>query len=73
MTEPKLSCSFLRQTMHNPLVLASGILGTSASLLERAALEGAGAVTKKSCGPEPRAGHPNTVAVEWQGGVIHEV
>ncbi len=73
MTEYKLSCSFLRQTMHNPLVLASGILGTSASLLERAALEGAGAVTTKSCGPEPRAGHPNPVALAWDGGVINAI
>jgi len=73
MTAPKLSCSFLGLSLQNPLVLASGILGTSPSLLERVAREGAGAVTTKSCGPEPRAGHPNPVALAWEGGVINAV
>lgn len=59
--------------MKNPLVLASGIFGTSAGLLERAAHCGAGAVTSKSCGLEPRLGHPNPVAIEWGGGVINAV
>ena len=36
----------------SPLVLASGIMGLSASSLERAAELGAGAVTAKSCGLE---------------------
>jgi len=73
MTAPMLSCSFLGLSLQNPLVLASGILGTSPSLLERVAREGAGAVTTKSCGPEPRAGHPNPVALAWEGGVINAV
>lgn len=73
MTQARLSCGFLGLTLRNPLVLASGILGTSPSLLERAAREGAGAVTTKSCGPEPRAGHPNPVALAWDGGVINAV
>ena len=73
MTESTLSCGFLGLTLGNPLVLASGILGTSASLLERVAREGAGAVTAKSCGPEPREGHPNPVALAWQGGVINAI
>ncbi len=59
--------------LRNPIVLASGILGTSASLLERAALAGAGAVTTKSCGPVPRAGHANPVAVDWGHGVINAI
>ena len=59
--------------MRNPLVLASGVLGTSPGLLERIARDGAGAVTAKSCGPEPRAGHPNPIAVDWRGGVINAV
>lgn len=59
--------------MKSPLVLASGIIGTSADLLERAALYGAGAVTSKSCSLEPRLGHPNPIAVEWEGGVINAV
>ena len=35
--------------LKNPLVLASGVRGNSAHLLIRAAKEGAGAVTSKSC------------------------
>jgi len=57
----------------NPLVLASGILGTSAPLLERVARCGAGAVTTKSCGPAPRAGHPNPTVIDWGGGLINAV
>ncbi len=55
------------------MVLASGILGTSADLLERVARAGAGAVTAKSCGPTPRAGHPNPVAVDWEHGLINAI
>ena len=68
-----LTCSFLDLTLNNPMVLASGILGTSATLLERTARCGAGAVTAKSCGLEPRAGHPNPVSVDWGGGVINAI
>ena len=68
-----LTCSFLNLTLNNPTVLASGILGTSATLLERTARCGAGAVTAKSCGLEPRAGHPNPVSVDWGGGVINAI
>lgn len=66
-----ISCEFLGLKMSSPLVLASGVIGTSAGLLERAARCGAGAVTSKSCSLEPRLGHPNPVAVEWGGGVIN--
>lgn len=68
-----LEVDFLHLHLKNPFVLASGILGTSASLMERCALEGAGAVTSKSCGPEERAGHDNPVALAWQGGVINAI
>jgi dihydroorotate dehydrogenase (NAD+) catalytic subunit len=57
----------------NPLVLASGILGTEAELLTRVARAGAGAVTSKSCGPEPRAGHPNPTVLAWEHGLINAV
>jgi dihydroorotate dehydrogenase (NAD+) catalytic subunit len=69
----EISCQFLGLKMNSPLVLASGIIGTSADLLERAACSGAGAVTSKSCSLEPRLGHPNPIAVEWAGGVINAV
>jgi len=70
---PDMRTQFLGMALANPLVLASGVLGTSASLMERVAREGAGAVTSKSAGPEPRAGHPNPVALAWQGGVLNAI
>jgi dihydroorotate dehydrogenase (NAD+) catalytic subunit len=68
-----LDVNFLGLRLENPLVLASGILGTSPGLMERCGLEGAGAITSKSCGPEPRAGHGNPVAFAWDGGVINAI
>jgi dihydroorotate dehydrogenase (NAD+) catalytic subunit len=73
MTTPELNCSFLGMTLPNPLVLASGIIGTSPSLMERAALSGAGIITSKSCGPEERSGHPNPVTVAWECGVLNAI
>ncbi len=49
--------------LKNPLVLASGIRGNNAELLIRAAREGAGAVTSKSCSLSPREGHANPTAL----------
>jgi dihydroorotate dehydrogenase (NAD+) catalytic subunit len=69
----KLEANFLDLHLKNPFVLASGILGTSPSLMERCAREGAGAITSKSCGPEPRAGHDNPVALAWDWGVINAI
>ncbi len=68
-----LSCELLGVRLRNPLVLASGIWGTSAALLQRAAQSGAGAVTAKSCGLAARPGHPNPVAVDWGHGVLNAV
>jgi dihydroorotate dehydrogenase (NAD+) catalytic subunit len=55
------------------LVLASGIWGCCAETLIRAAREGAGAVTSKSCSLESRTGHPNPTVLEWNGGLINAV
>jgi len=57
----------------NPLVLASGILGTHASLMHRAAECGAGAVTAKSCGPRPRGGHVNPSCVDFGSGLLNAI
>lgn len=73
MSEPGLACEFLGLRLRSPLVLASGILGTSAALLARIARSGAGMVTTKSCGPAPRAGHPNPVAVDFGGGLLNAI
>lgn len=60
-------------SLKNPLILASGVLGTSASLMERCARHGIGAITAKSCGPEARKGHDNPVALAWSDGVINAI
>ena len=69
----KLACDFLNYELKSPLVLSAGILGTSDSLLVRVAQSGAGMVTAKSCGPRPRAGHPNPVVISFDGGMLNAV
>lgn len=64
---------FLHLTFPTPLVLASGIWGTTVSLLERAAQAGCGAVTAKSCGPAPRPGHVNPTCLDWGHGLINAI
>ena len=66
-----LSCRIAGVRLPNPLVLASGIWGTSPSLLERAARSGAGAVTAKTCTPSPRHGHRNPTVIDWGYGMIN--
>jgi dihydroorotate dehydrogenase (NAD+) catalytic subunit len=68
---PDLSCVVAGVRFPTPLVLASGIWGTSPALLERAARSGAGAVTAKTCTPAPRTGHRNPSAIEWGHGLIN--
>ncbi|MBI1293998.1 dihydroorotate dehydrogenase [bacterium] len=68
-----LQVDFLNRTFPTPLVLASGIWGTTVSLLVRAAQAGCGAVTAKSCGPTPRAGHVNPSCIDWGGGLINAI
>ena len=68
-----LQTSFLGYSLATPLVLASGIWGTTASLLERAARAVCGAVTAKSCGPAPRAGHVNPTCLDWGHGLINAI
>jgi len=68
-----LTEDFLHLHLKTPFVLASGILGTSPSLMVRCAHEGAGAITSKSCGPEARAGHANPVTLAWKDGVINAI
>ena len=59
--------------LRNPLVLASGIWGSSAETLVRVGRAGAGAVTAKSCSIEPREGHPNPTVLAWEAGLINAV
>ncbi|MEZ4736395.1 MAG: dihydroorotate dehydrogenase [Caldilineaceae bacterium] len=70
---PKTTVDFLSHPLPTPLVLASGIWGTTVSLLVRAAEEGCGAVTAKSCGPTPRPGHVNPSCIAWEHGLINAI
>ena len=56
--QPDLSCRIAGVSLRNPFVLASGILGNDAALLERCGEAGAAAVTSKSCGPTAAARAP---------------
>ncbi|MBI2128696.1 dihydroorotate dehydrogenase [Candidatus Woesearchaeota archaeon] len=59
--------------LENPAILASGILGVTASSLINAANNGAGAVTTKSISLEERKGHNNPVIVTFEAGMINAV
>jgi len=73
VTQPELAVDLCGIRLSNPLILAAGILGTGAELLERVARAGAGAVTAKSCGLEPRAGYPNPTVLDWGHGLINAI
>lgn len=70
---PNLAVNFLGRSLSTPLILASGIWGTTAALMARAAADGCGAVTAKSCGPTPRTGHVNPSCVAWEHGLINAI
>jgi len=59
--------------LSNPTVLASGILGMSASSAGFAVAHGAGAVTFKSCGLKPRKGHPCPAVVPYEHGLLNAI
>ena len=68
-----LSVNLCGQKLQNPLILASGILGTDAVILKRVSDSGLGAVTTKSCGLYPRPGHENPTVLAWEHGLINAV
>ena len=61
--------------LRNPLILSSGILGTSYSTLQRMYDGGLGAVVSKSIGPRPRSGNqnPSIFAIQEIRSVINSV
>ena len=68
-----LRTKFCNVELQNPLVLASGILGTSVELMNRVVDNGAGAITTKSIGPVERDGHNNPTIVEIDNGIYNAV
>jgi len=71
--ERLLQTRIFGRTLRSPLILASGILGTTKSLLKRVGQMGAGAVTIKSISVAPRAGHPNPTVLSFGPGMINAV
>lgn len=72
MTEKRsLEIELAGLKMDNPLMLASGIMGTTPGGLARVAREGAGGVTTKSLGPDPRDGHPAPNVVKVTAGYLN--
>jgi dihydroorotate dehydrogenase (NAD+) catalytic subunit len=59
--------------LDNPTVLASGILGYTADMLQAVAENGAGAVVTKSVGVTPRLGYANPTVVQVEGGLVNAV
>lgn len=70
---PSLSISLAGVQLINPLILASGFLGTEPYLLARVARTPIGAVTTKSCCLLPRRGHENPTVLAWDHGLINAV
>ncbi|MBM4355751.1 MAG: dihydroorotate dehydrogenase [Deltaproteobacteria bacterium] len=71
--DPRLAVRIAGIALPNPTVLASGILGMSASSCGFAVAHGAGAVTFKSCGLEPRGGHPCPAVVPYEHGLLNAI
>jgi len=57
--------------LRNPTVLASGILGITSKSLREVARAGAGAVTTKSVGLEPREGYANPTVIQVECGLLN--
>ncbi len=69
----RLSTDFLDLSLESPLVLASGVLGLTASSLAIVIGAGAGAVTTKSFGLEPRTGHKGPSILPFEHGMLNAV
>ncbi|MEM0493106.1 MAG: dihydroorotate dehydrogenase [Candidatus Thermoplasmatota archaeon] len=57
--------------LHNPLMLASGVMDEDHGSIERMIESGAGAIVTKSIGINPREGYPNPTIVEVDHGLIN--
>ncbi|MHC1627362.1 MAG: dihydroorotate dehydrogenase [Candidatus Nezhaarchaeales archaeon] len=68
-----LTVTIASLSLRHPIMLASGILGTSPSMLIKAYNSGAAAVITKSLTIDPRNGYPNPVIVELQCGLINAI
>ena len=68
-----LEVEILNMKLKNPILLAAGVLGSTASSLNWAARNGVGGVVTKSFSLEPNKGYPNPTTVEVRGGIINAI
>ena len=68
-----LKSNILGMKLENPLFLAAGILGTTASSMRMVADAGAGGIVTKSFSIEANDGYDNPTIVKIEGGVINSV
>lgn len=68
-----LKTDILGMKLSNPLFLAAGILGTTASSMKMVANAGAGGIVTKSFSIEANDGYANPTIVKIEGGVINSV
>ncbi len=73
MSAVSLATTLAGVRLERPFVLASGILGVSASSMAYAVDRGAGAVTTKSVAWDPRKGHANPVVAPFEHGLLNAV
>ncbi len=66
-----ITVELCKKRLKNPTILASGILGMNADIIKEVVRGGAGAVTLKSTGTEPREGHPNPKVIVWEHGLAN--
>jgi dihydroorotate dehydrogenase (NAD+) catalytic subunit len=59
--------------LENPLLLAAGILGTTAASMNRVLDSGAAGVVTKSFSRESNSGYKNPIMVEVEGGILNAV
>ncbi|HJK16167.1 MAG TPA: dihydroorotate dehydrogenase, partial [Methanocorpusculum sp.] len=57
--------------LNNHMLLAAGVLGTTAASLSRMLRLGAGGVVTKSIGPEPKDGHHGPSLIPVSGGILN--
>lgn len=68
-----ISIDILNLRFPNPLILAAGILGTTAPMLKRIVRSGAGGVVTKSLGLKPREGYPNPTILDLGFGFLNSM
>lgn len=66
-----LSTKLAQLQLHNPTILASGIMDEDAGSMKRIINSGAGAIVTKSIGLQSREGYPNPTIVELDHGILN--